>query len=245
MKTLVCERAAPTFAFHGPLLEGPHMALSVVTGSNRGIGLALVRLLKARGDVVVAACREKTDALAALGVEIVTGVEVSNDAGVARLVEAVGQRKIDLLINNAGILSWNDSLDAPDFDGIRRQFEVNALAPLRVTAALKSRLERGAKVALITSRMGSIGDNGSGGFYGYRMSKAALNMAGKSLAIDLAANGVSVVILHPGMVKTDMTGAHGQVEPEDAARGLLARIDALSPATSGTFLHANGEALPW
>jgi NAD(P)-dependent dehydrogenase (short-subunit alcohol dehydrogenase family) len=221
------------------------MTLSVVTGANRGIGLAIARVLKKRGHTVVAACRKESQELSALGVEVVTGVDVSTDAGVARLVSAVGERSIDLLVNNAGILSWNDSVDAPDFEGIRRQFEVNAVAPLKVTAALKPRLGKGSKVALITSRMGSIGDNSSGGFYGYRMSKAALNMAGKSLAHDLAPAGVSVAILHPGMVKTDMVGAHGQVEPEDAARGLLARVDALTPATSGGFWHANGEALPW
>lgn len=221
------------------------MTLSVVTGANRGIGLAIARVLKERGHTVVAACRKESQELSALGVEVVTGVDVSTDAGVARLVSAVGERSVDLLVNNAGILSWNDSVDAPDFEGIRRQFEVNAVAPLKVTAALKPRLGKGSKVALITSRMGSIGDNSSGGFYGYRMSKAALNMAGKSLAHDLAPAGVSVAILHPGMVKTDMVGAHGQVEPEDAARGLLARVDALTPATSGGFWHANGEALPW
>jgi NAD(P)-dependent dehydrogenase (short-subunit alcohol dehydrogenase family) len=221
------------------------MALSVVTGANRGIGLAIAEELKARGQEVLAACRKESAELSALGVEVVTGVDVSTDEGVARLVTAVGARSVSLLVNNAGILSWNDSLDAPDFEGIRRQFEVNAVAPLKVTAALKARLGRGAKVALITSRMGSIADNSSGGFYGYRMSKAALNMAGKSLAHDLAPAGVSVAILHPGMVKTDMVGAHGQVEPEDAARGLLARIDALTPETSGGFWHANGETLPW
>jgi NAD(P)-dependent dehydrogenase (short-subunit alcohol dehydrogenase family) len=221
------------------------MTLSVVTGANRGIGLALVRALKERGHVVLAACRTDSEELSALGVEVVTGVDVSTDDGVARLVTAVGARTVSLLINNAGILSWNDSLGALDFEGIRRQFEVNAVAPLKVTAALKAQLGKGAKVALVTSRMGSIADNSSGGFYGYRMSKAALNMAGKSLALDLAPAGVSVAILHPGMVKTDMTGTHGQVEPEDAARGLLERIDALTSETSGGFWHANGEVLPW
>jgi NAD(P)-dependent dehydrogenase (short-subunit alcohol dehydrogenase family) len=93
--------------------------------------------------------------------------------------------------------------------------------------------------------MGSIDDNSSGGAYGYRMSKAALNMAGKSLALDLRDRGVTVAILHPGMVKTDMIGGHGQVEPEDAARGLLARVDALTPETTGGFWHANGQRLPW
>lgn len=221
------------------------MSLSIVTGANRGIGLALTQLLKERGDEVIAACRSTSDALDALGVRVVSGVDVTEDSGIQRIVDAVGDRKVDLLINNAGILLWGDSLDQLDIDGLRKQFEVNAMAPLRITAALRSRLASGSKVALITSRMGSIDDNTSGGAYGYRMSKAALNMAGKSLAVDLKESGVAVVILHPGMVKTDMIGGRGQVEPLDAARGLLARIDDLSVETTGTFWHANGERLPW
>ena len=221
------------------------MALSIVTGANRGIGLALTQELAKRGATVVAACRKSSPELAALGVEVVQGVDVASDEGVETLAKAVGTRDVELLINNAGILIWGDSLAELDVDSIRRQFEVNALGPLRVTARLKDRLARGAKVGLVTSRMGSIEDNGSGGFYGYRMSKAALNMAGKSLAVDLGERGVSVAILHPGMVKTEMVGSHGQVEPEDAARGLLARLDELTDETSGGFWHANGERLPW
>jgi NAD(P)-dependent dehydrogenase (short-subunit alcohol dehydrogenase family) len=221
------------------------MAFSVVTGANRGIGLALAALLKERGSDVLAACRSTSAELGKLGVQVVDGVDVADEAGIAKLVKAVGERPVDLLINNAGILVWEEGREKLDLDGIRKQFEVNALAPLRVTWALRGRLGKGSKVALITSRMGSIDDNTSGGAYGYRMSKAALNMAGKSLAVDLEPAGVAVAILHPGMVKTDMIGGHGQVEPEDAAKGLLARIDAVSLETSGGFWHANGERLPW
>jgi len=221
------------------------MAISIVTGGNRGIGLALVALLRERGASVLATCRKASTELRALGVEIVEGVELTEDAGIEKLVAAVGNRDIELLINNAGIMNWPGSLAELDLAAVRRQFEVNALGPLRVTAALRARLAQGAKVGLITSRMGSIDDNGSGGAYGYRMSKAALNMAGKSLAVDLKAAGVAVAILHPGMVRTEMTGSHGQVEPLDAARGLLARLDAVTLETSGGFWHANGERLPW
>jgi NAD(P)-dependent dehydrogenase (short-subunit alcohol dehydrogenase family) len=221
------------------------MALAIVTGGNRGIGLALVELLRKRDARVIATCRQASPELKALGAEIVDGVEVTDDAGIARLVAAVGTREIDLLINNAGIMQWPGGLAELDVAAIRRQFEVNALGPLRVTAALRARLARGAKVGFITSRMGSIDDNGSGGAYGYRMSKAALNMAGKSLAVDLKPAGVAVALLHPGMVKTELTGSHGQVEPLDAARGLLARLDELTLETSGGFWHANGERLPW
>jgi NAD(P)-dependent dehydrogenase (short-subunit alcohol dehydrogenase family) len=222
------------------------MTFSIVTGANRGIGLALVAALKQRGHAVLAACRQSSPELAKLGVEVVEGVDVSADAGLAALVAAVGTRSIDLLVNNAGILVWGDRLGELDVAGIRKQFEVNALGPLRLTDALRERLGQGAKVALITSRMGSIDDNSSGGAYGYRMSKAALNMAGKSLAVDLKGRGVAVAILHPGMVKTDMVGGHGgQVEPADAARDLLARLDAVTLETSGGFWHANGQRLPW
>jgi NAD(P)-dependent dehydrogenase (short-subunit alcohol dehydrogenase family) len=221
------------------------MTLSIVTGGNRGIGLALVELLVKRGGTVLATCRKPSRELAALDVELVEGVELTEDEGLQKVVRAVGGRSVDLLINNAGIMEWPGGLAELDVDAIRRQFEVNALAPLRVTAALRGRLARGSKIGLITSRMGSIDDNGSGGAYGYRMSKAALNMAGKSLAVDLKGAGVAVSILHPGMVRTEMTGSHGQVEPLDAARGLLARLDELTLETSGGFWHANGERLPW
>jgi NAD(P)-dependent dehydrogenase (short-subunit alcohol dehydrogenase family) len=221
------------------------MAFSVVTGANRGIGLALTALLREKGHSVLAACRNSSPELDALGAQIASGVDVSDDEGIARLRAAVGERTVDLLINNAGILVWGDSLGSLDVEGIRRQFEVNALAPLRVTQALRPSLRKGSKVAFITSRMGSIADNSSGGAYGYRMSKAALNMAGKSLAEDLKGEGIAVAILHPGMVKTDMIRGHGQVEPADAAAGLLARIEALTVATTGGFWHQNGESLPW
>ncbi|MGO9839337.1 MAG: SDR family oxidoreductase [Polyangiaceae bacterium] len=222
------------------------MSFSVVTGANRGIGLALSAALQHRGHTVLAACRKSSPELAKTGAEVVEGVDVSTDQGIAILVAAVGTRSIDLLVNNAGILVWGDRLGELNVAGIRQQFEVNALAPLRLTDALRDRLMPGAKVALITSRMGSIDDNSSGGGYGYRMSKAALNMAGKSLAVDLRSRGVAVAILHPGMVKTDMIGGHrGDAEPADAAGDLLARVDALTLETSGGFWHAKGERLPW
>jgi NAD(P)-dependent dehydrogenase (short-subunit alcohol dehydrogenase family) len=220
---------------------------SIVTGANRGIGLALTEALCGRGEVI-AACRSSSpalDALRARGVEVVDGVDVTTQEGIARLVAAVGERKVDLLIQNAGILVWGDRLGSLNVEGIRRQFEVNALAPLLLTDALVGHLAPSAKVALVTSRMGSIDDNTSGGAYGYRMSKAALNMVGKSLSVDLKPRGVAVALLHPGMVKTDMVGDHGQIELADAAAGLLARIDELTLESTGGFWHANGQRLPW
>lgn len=220
------------------------MTFSIVTGANRGIGLSLTKALKERGGDVLAVCRKTSDALAALGVEVLEGIDVADPESGPAVAKAVAGRKIDLLINNAGILLWGDSIETPDFEGMMKQFAVNAVGPMRITFALRNQLS-GAKVAFITSRMGSIADNGSGGAYGYRMSKAALNMAAVSVAHDLKSQRTAVVILHPGMVKTDMIGGRGQVEPDDAATGLLARIDDLTLETTGKFFHQNGEELPW
>jgi NAD(P)-dependent dehydrogenase (short-subunit alcohol dehydrogenase family) len=220
------------------------MALVCITGANRGIGLELAKLYRERGDDVVAACRSSSSELGRTGAEVVEGVDVASDEGVAKLVSAIGDRRVDLLINNAGILSA-ETLDDLDFNRIRRQLEVNSLGPLRVTAALRHRLGRGSKIAIITSRMGSIDDNTSGGSYGYRMSKAAVNMAGRSLARDLTGDGVAVAILHPGFVRTEMTGGQGLLDPNQSAAGLAARIEELTLENTGSFWHANGERLPW
>jgi NAD(P)-dependent dehydrogenase (short-subunit alcohol dehydrogenase family) len=221
----------------------------VITGANRGIGLALTRLYLARGARVFAVCRQVSPALQSLPVNIISGIDVSDDASLTVLQEALTGVSIDLLINNAGILR-NESLGRLDRQQIRQQFEVNALAPLLVTDALLDNLAADnltspTRVALITSRMGSLADNSSGGRYGYRMSKAALNMAGVSLSHDLRPRGIAVAILHPGLVATDMIGGHGDITPADAADRLARRIDALTLANSGTFWHANGEVLPW
>ncbi|MFN9924812.1 MAG: SDR family oxidoreductase [Cyanobacteriota bacterium] len=215
----------------------------LITGANRGIGLELCRRLQARGEGVIAVCRSTSPELEALGVQVEAGIELTAEASIHDLVARLEGLPLDGLILNAGILE-GDSLATFDADSVRRQFEVNALAPLLLCRALLPNLGSGSRVALITSRMGSIDDNGSGGYYGYRMSKVALNMAGRSLAIDLAPRGIAVAILHPGMVATRMVGFSG-IPPQQAAEGLLARIDGLSLETSGSFWHANGEALPW
>lgn len=220
------------------------MAKAVVTGANRGIGLELCRQLKGRGDDVVALCREASDELKALDVRIEEGIDVGDDGVVSTLRQRLEGTAIDLLINNAGILT-RETIEELDFGRIRRQLEVNSLGPLRVTKALLGNLKEGSKVAIVTSRMGSIADNTSGSRYGYRMSKAAVNMAGVSLAHDLKERGIAVGLLHPGFVKTEMTGGQGMVEPSASAAGLLARIDELTLETSGSFRHMNGEALPW
>lgn len=220
------------------------MTTTVITGANRGIGLELCRQAVDRGDQVVAVCRKPSAELESLGLRVLDGIDVASQDGPRQLSEQLSGVAIDLLINNAGILS-RQTLGELDVDEIRRQFEVNSLGPLRVTAALRHNLRRGSKVAIVTSRMGSIADNTSGGHYGYRMSKAAVNMAGASLAHDLKEDGVAVILLHPGYVSTDMTAHKGSVEPEDSAAGLLSRIDALDLDTSGEFRHMDGSQLPW
>jgi NAD(P)-dependent dehydrogenase (short-subunit alcohol dehydrogenase family) len=220
------------------------MGIAVVTGANRGIGLELARALKARGGEVVAVCRRSSPELDALGVCVESGIDVAQPAAWSKLAARLAHADIDLLIQNAGVL-LGDSLADVAVDNVRAQLELNAIAPLFLTRALAPRLRAGAKVALITSRMGSIGDNGSGRYYGYRMSKAALNAAGVSLAHDLAPGGIAVVMLHPGSVRTGMTGGHGEIEAAVAVRGLLQRIDELTLETTGRFLHQNGQVLPW
>ena len=221
------------------------MATVLSTGANRGIGLEYCRQLQARGDRVVAVCRRPSAELEALSVRIEADVDVTREDAVEQLVDALDGLPIDLLIHNAGLLERTTLTDLNP-ESIRRQFEVNALAPLRLTAALLPQLPSGSRVVLMTSRMGSIGDNSSGDSYGYRMSKVALCMAGKSLSIDLKPRGIAVAILHPGLVSTAMTGFTSVgISPEQAVRGLLARIDGLTLENSGTFWHANGEVLPW
>lgn len=218
--------------------------LTVITGSNRGIGLELARQLHDEGHHVIAACRRTSEELDALQVEVVEGVEVHTPEGVERLRTAVGQREVGLLINNAGALT-RETLGDLDFDAIEQQFRINSLGPLRVTQALLPRMSTGSKVAIITSRLGSMADNTSGGMYGYRLSKAAVNAVGVSLARDLAPRRIPVVLLHPGYVRTRMTGLNGNWGPAEAATGLLARIEELSMPTSGRFWHADGTELPW
>ena len=221
------------------------MGTFLVTGANRGIGLEFCRQLQERGDRVIAVCRTASPELQALDVRIEAGIDLTSEAAIAALVERLEGLPLDGLILNAGLLEGM-GLDTLDAASIRRQFEVNALAPLLLARALLPQLGPGTKLALITSRMGSIDDNSSGGSYGYRMSKVALSMAGKSLSIDLRSRGIAVAILHPGLVRTRMIGFNPQgISPDESVRGLLARIDALTLENSGSFWHANGELLPW
>ncbi|PIE23448.1 MAG: short-chain dehydrogenase [Planctomycetota bacterium] len=216
----------------------------LITGANRGIGYELCRQLQERGDEVIATCRKSSDEIEGLGCRVLSGIDVTKDEDLVTLKQQLGEQKLDCLINNAGIYSPSGLTDL-DFDMIRQQFEVNSIGPLRVTQALLPRLDAGSKLAVVTSMMGSMTDNESGGHYGYRMSKAAVNAAFVSLARDLAARKISVAILHPGYVKTRMTDWNGNLSPEQSAAGLISILDKLTLQESGSFWHTNGQILPW
>jgi len=217
----------------------------LITGANRGIGLELVRQLKNRGEDVIAACRSTSSELNSLGVRVETGIDITSGDSVIRLREKLNDTKLDVLIQNAGVAQFN-SLSNLDPQSILHQFEVNALSPLCFVQSMLSHLSQSAKIALISSRMGSIEDNSSGGSYGYRMSKVALCMAGKSLSVDLKSKNISVAILHPGLVSTRMTGfTSNGIQPKESVKGLIQRIDELTLENTGTFWHSNGDILPW
>lgn len=220
------------------------MRTVIITGANRGIGLELARLYKQRGDRVSAAVRASSPELDELGIEIHEGVDVTSDDAVRTFTQNFKDQKVDILFNNAGILTTEDMLDM-DYDRIRQQFEVNTLGVLRVTAALAPVMTAGSKVAILTSRVGSMTDNQGGGYYGYRISKTAVNMVGKNLSIDLAPRGIGVYLFHPGHVSTAMINFKGTIEPDVAATGMINTLDKLTLEQTGTFWHAEGYELPW
>lgn len=221
----------------------------LITGANRGIGLELSRHYTSQGDQVIAVCRETSDEIEDMADLVISGIDLCHDEAMETVLQILKMAHndnftIDILINNAGLFQ-SETLDAMDYDQIRQQFEVNALAPLKVSHALLPHLKPGSKIANVTSRMGSIEDNTSGAYYGYRASKAALNALGKSLAMDLKPKGIAVAQLHPGFVQTRMVGFNGDLSPEQAASGLSQRIEELTLDNTGGFWHSNGDALPW
>ena len=220
------------------------MPAALITGANRGIGLELSRHYAREGWDVIGVCRQSSPELDEVAARVIDNVDVTRASDVERLAAGLKGQSLDLLINNAGLLEDNQ-LGSIDFDSIRNQMEINAYAPLRVVEALLPNLRDGSKVANITSRMGSIADNDSGGRYGYRASKAALNAFGKSLAVDLKPRGIAVAQLHPGYVKTRMVNFSGFITPEEAVRGLAQRIEDLDLENTGSFWHSSGEELSW
>ena len=206
--------------------------------------------LHARGERVIAACLDDSQELRDRGIHVEPHVDVTQDDAVHRLaIRLIDEGiKLDWLISNAGVLGV-DELGQIDFQEVRRQFEINAIGPLRIIQALVETLQPGSKIGIITSRVGSLGDNSSGSMYAYRMSKAAANMAGLNLHHDLMGRGIAVLMLHPGLVATDLTKDFPRdmpwIQPDQAAKGLIRNMDQLTMETSGKFRHSNGEYLPW
>jgi NAD(P)-dependent dehydrogenase (short-subunit alcohol dehydrogenase family) len=225
----------------------------VVTGASRGLGLGLARALAKRGDEVHATARSPGDALAldelaraSRGRVRVHELDVRRDDQARALGAALGSASVDLLINNAGVGGGYSGVPALNPEEALAAFDTNALGPLRVTRALLDNLSaaRG-KVVNVSSTMGSIADNTSGRAYAYRMSKAALNMATRNLAIELAPAGITVVCINPGWVKTDMGGPNAPTEISEAVGWILRLADGLELEQTGRFLHAKGYELPW
>ena len=219
------------------------MTHTLITGAESGLGLAMTRVFIDAGSTVAALCRESSPALDALAPDIHEGVDVTNAATVYRAAAEMGDKTIDVLINNAGIMI-EDHIDRIDIAAVRGQFEVNALGPLSMALAFRKRFRRGSRMVNISSRLGSMEDNDSGEDYGYRMSKAAQNMLTSNLSIDLAKEDVIVVALHPGIVATGMTGGKG-TPTDEVARDLKAVIDTLDASQSGQFLDRFGAQIPW
>ena len=224
------------------------MGIAVVIGADRGIAASLVDLYDSRGDEAIAVCLGSGEAWSDSGVRVIPGIDVTDDAAVSKLAVELAGTPIDTLVHVAGVGAL-DRFGRFDFDRMLEHYNLNALGPLRVVSALAENLGRGSKVGIVTSRMGSIGDNGSGRMYSYRMSKAAANMLGVNLYHELRPRGASVMLLHPGTVGTEMTrGAKNWeqlTKPSEAAAGLAARLDALGPDTPIEFRHADGTLLPW
>ena len=221
----------------------------IVTGANRGIGLEFARQLVRRGDTVEASARapETASDLRALsegskGLVRVHTCDVVDGESVEAFGRAVGPGPVDVLINNAGVMGSMTSIADLDFADLAATFNANALGALRVTRVFLDRIleSQPKRIVSVTSGMGSITDNGSGGAYGYRMSKAALNMANKSLSVDLAAKKAVCVVVNPGWVKTDMGGSGASLSVEDSVKKMLSLIDALGPEDTGRFLNVSG-----
>jgi NAD(P)-dependent dehydrogenase (short-subunit alcohol dehydrogenase family) len=216
----------------------------VIIGANRGIGLELTKQYKQAGNHVVALCRQASDALRQTGCRVIEDIDVSDDELTTHISRRLHIDSIDILIHNAGILGPDD-ISSIDFDSMRQHFEVNSLGVLRTVLGLREKLAHGSKVGIVSSRVGSIDDNSGSNNYAYRVSKTAVNMIGKCLSIDLKAAGIAVALLHPGYVRTEMTQNRGLIEADEAAEGLINRMDELSLETTGIFVHSSGEVLPW
>ena len=220
----------------------------LITGANRGLGLEFARQYKEAGWSVIGTARDPEDAeeLDALGVRIMQ-LDVASQQSVDQLAAALDNESIDLLINNAGIFPRVGKIEEIDFDDYNRTLAVNTVGPVRVTRALLPNLRSGnlKMIAGLSSNLGSIAENERGNFYGYRESKAALNMFTKTLAAELGPEGFTCVVLTPGWVQTDMGGPNATLTPAESIAGMKAVLDRLTPADNGTFWSYNGSQVPW
>lgn len=223
----------------------------VVTGANRGIGLGLSRYLAQRGDTVIAAAREPfSTELKSLKARTIA-LDVTSAESVRAFAKALGDTPVDILFNVAGIYGDSAGLSALANDfalgDLASTYDVNALGPLRVVLAVLPNIRRGSakKLVHITSGMGSITDNTSGGSYGYRMSKAALNMMSRSLAVDLRGDGIASYVINPGWVQTDMGGASAPTTVAQSVDGIVREIDRATLEDSGAFLNWKGNRYAW
>jgi NAD(P)-dependent dehydrogenase (short-subunit alcohol dehydrogenase family) len=225
----------------------------LITGANRGLGLEFVRQYAADGWRVIAACRDPGAAgelnrlAAASGGRIaLIALDVSDLGSVSAAAQSLGGTPIDLLINNAGVGSpRGQKLGALDYAAWARVLDVNTLGPMRVTEAFLDHIAAGGGKKVVTIGMGSIADNGSGGSYAYRSSKAAVNMVVKSLSLDLAPRGITCIVMNPGWVRTDMGGPGGKISPEESISGMRRVIAKLKPADTGKFFNYDGGSYPW
>jgi NAD(P)-dependent dehydrogenase (short-subunit alcohol dehydrogenase family) len=223
-----------------------------ISGANRGLGLEFARQYAGDGWQVVASCREpgRAEALQAIRNVTIVPLDVGDGAQIAALAANRDFGQLDLVINNAGVFGGSlsdesQTLDAMDGAEWLKIFQVNAVGPFEVTRALLPRLNPGAKIAIISSQLASIAGNISGGIYGYRSAKAAVNMIGRSLAADLKPRGFIVLLLDPGWVQTDMGGASAPLQPSQSIAGLRKAIDAAGQGASGRFLTWDGHEASW
>lgn len=220
-----------------------------ITGANRGLGLGFVQHYANRGDNIIAGCRipERAVELKELvPKEHILRIDVADPGSISEAASRVRElvNRLDILINNAGV-GEDTSAELPSFDDLIRTYSTNAIGPVLLTKQLKTHLGKGSKVVNVTSRMGSITDNTSGGYYDYRMSKAALNMATKNLHLELAGDGVVVFAIHPGWVRTDMGGASALLSIEESVSGMVQVIDTAGIDDGGSFLGYDGSEIPW
>jgi NAD(P)-dependent dehydrogenase (short-subunit alcohol dehydrogenase family) len=230
------------------------MSTVLITGTNRGIGLEFTKQYLARGDQVIATCRDVTAATELGRLQDSHGnlelrqMDVANTESMQEFVRQLDGVPIDIFINNAGVYGpSNVSFGEVDAQAWASVLHVNSIAPLMLSQLLMPNLRLGVdkKMLYLTSKMGSIADNGGGGSYIYRSSKTALNSVVKSLAIDLAADGFSAAVLHPGWVLTDMGGPNALIDTKTSVGGMLQVIDGLDQSSSGSFFNYDGSIIPW